>query len=344
MSQFEHPVQFQTASASENGRCVQDKNLDIHKYTDNDAQASFTTFNFNVDAWSAYLPGVADTTCACADSTTTASTVGETDAPVSLDVLNGYLVPASNSLVSCNYKVTEDVPAGWTLYDWGWEPKCNGHSRNGEDGAVLAVMQADTIQNSPKGNPSEGPANCNVWFDNEANPVPIIVTKTFVGRTEYTTLDRADFHVFTPGDCSGIPIDPFGNLLGSTGIFRTVNASQDTQFVIAPYGTSDALPYKFARTAEWNLADEAVKCTTRVQETHAPDGCTPQGATGSNADGPYWEQTWDVGMESLVFPIVNDCTAPTPEPSVAPTSVPKKGAPGAKKPSGGGTAAPKFTG
>jgi hypothetical protein len=42
----------------------------------------------------------------------------------------------------------------------------------------------------------------------------------------------------------------------------------------------------------------------------------------------------------MTFNIVNDCAEP--EPQVAPTVGPKK--PGAKKPAGGGTAAPKFTG
>ena len=91
------------------------------------------------------------------------------------------------------------------------------------------------------------------------NPVPITVTKTFVGRTEYTTTDRADFHVFTPGKCLGTPIDPFGNLLGSNGLFRTVNASQDTQYVIAPPGVPDALPYAFAWTARFALAVDPLK-------------------------------------------------------------------------------------
>jgi hypothetical protein len=170
----------------------------------------------------------------------------------------------------------------------------------------------------------------------------VIVTKTFVGRDEYTTSERADFHVWMPNHCSGISIDPFGNLLGSTGTFRTVNASPDTQFVIGPEGIHP-LPSKYLDyNATFDSSGDVVKCTVRVQETHAPAGCTPLDNTGSNADGPYWEQSWDVGMISMEFNIVNDCTEPTPEPTVAPTSVPKK--PGAKKPSGGGSTAPKFTG
>jgi hypothetical protein len=365
-------IGFGTAYFMTSDNCVKDNDLDIVKvittidpdtgYRTPLAQAALTEFDFTVKAWAESFAGGADTTSDCAGSNTSLTVGGEgfgfnfgffADGGL-VDVLNGYVDTEENEIVPCYFRVAEDeLPAGWKFTFFN---AFNGASP-GEPGFVECVLDTDDDQRAQLTEPQlQDPIEdgaCGVAFQNAALPVPIIVTKTFVGRTEYTTLDRADFHVFTPGNCSGIPIDPFGNLLGSTGLFRTVNASQDTQFVIAPPGTSDALPYAFAQTAGPSVpegaspADEPVKCTTRVQETHAPDGCTPLGATGSNADGPYWEQTWDVGMESMVFPIVNDCAEVIPEPSVAPTSVPKKGAaakPGAKKPSGGGTAAPKFTG
>ena len=173
-----------------------------------------------------------------------------------------------------------------------------------------------------------------ITFWNDLDHVPMTVTKTFTGREYYTTVDRGDFHIYTPGLCGALPIDPFGGLIGNVGIYRTINASQSPQVV--------------AWLPDILKAGGHGPCTYRVQENNAPDGCTAVAPDGSDADGPYWDQTWAPGMTAMTFNIVNDCAEvpePTPEPTVAPTTAPKKpGAPGAKKPSGGGSAAPKFTG
>jgi hypothetical protein len=223
----------------------------------------------------------------------------------------------NNTIFDCYYAVSELIPVGWTQVDWAsfcgeFEP----------DAPVPTIIILNGGQ-------------CDARFVNELDPIPLTVAKTFVGREYYTTIDRADFHMYTPGLCGAFPMDPFGGLLGSVGVFRTINASQLPQVVIA-------LPTIIA-------AGPNGPCTYRIQENNAPDGCVALDPDGSNADGPYWEQTWVPGETTeMNFNIVNNCAEvpePTPEPTVAPTTTPKKpGAPGAKKPSGGGTAAPKFTG
>jgi hypothetical protein len=232
-------------------------------------------------------------------------------------------ITAGNGFGTCAYGVSELVPTGWSFYDY--ESNCDVGFDDSITPTVIVV---------PVG---AFDGDCNVYLENVLDPIPLTVTKTFTGRDHYTTVDRADFHLYTPGLCGNLPFDPFGGLLGSVGLFRTINASQLPQVVMY-------LPH--VPGALWGLGGDAGVCTYRVQENNAPEGCTAVAPDGSNADGPYWEQTWVPGATTeFTFNIVNDCAdtpEPTPEPTVAPTSTPKK--PGAKKPSGGGTAAPKFTG
>jgi hypothetical protein len=239
------------------------------------------------------------------------------------EVLNGYV--EGNKVVPCIFAVTELLPVGWHLLDIevASNPRCG-------PGGPLPSISFDNA--TAVVTPQFGESDCEVDFYNGMVPVPLIVTKTFTGRDYYTTIDRADFHLYTPGLCGTFPMDPFGGLLGSIGVFRTINASQLPQVVMA-------LPTIIP-------AGPAGSCTYRIQENNAPDGCVALDPDGSNADGPYWEQTWVFGETTeMNFNIVNDCAEtpePTPTPDVAPTTTPKK--PGAKKPSSGGTAAPKFTG
>ncbi|MGI9624467.1 MAG: hypothetical protein ACR2PK_16670, partial [Acidimicrobiales bacterium] len=343
---FRGQVNFRTTNdCAKNNDITIDKDItDGSTISIDSAAGSLTTFNYSITAWKDSIAGGADTDSPCAGSNTTASTVGATGpggfptGRITVEVLNGYIV--NNAVQTCWYGVFEEVPTGWTLARidaTNGDGSCgtnNGPDSNVDAGVALVGPQT-VIGGAAQSD------NCDVDFDNELDPVPLTVTKTFTGRDYYTTIDRADFHVFSPGLCSGIPFDPFGGLLGSVGVFRTINASQLPQVVLA---TPDTI------VAGWSFADGdvAVPCTYRVQENNAPEGCTALNPDGSNADGPYWEQTWAPGTTEFVFNIVNDCAEtpePTPEPTVAPTSTPKKpGTPGAKKPSGGGTAAPKFTG
>ena len=172
--------------------------------------------------------------------------------------------------------------------------------------------------------PSQAPAVCGtlvvgpdnptyVEFGNKVKKVPLTVTKTFRGRDYYTTVDRADFHIYTPGLCGTLPIDPFGGLLGSAGVYRTINASQSPQIVIY---LPDILK-----------AGGTGRCTYRVQENNLPQGCTAVNPTGRNADGPYWEKTWKPGMTAMVFDIVNNCSQTALCFGMTPTIIAKPGVP-----------------
>ncbi|MGI9611223.1 MAG: hypothetical protein ACR2NL_13095 [Acidimicrobiia bacterium] len=260
---------------------------------------------------------------------------------VDFPVISGYI--ENNMLVACNYTTTEiGPPPGWTL-DMIFVS-------DGESCTEVTLSEAKAETDGVcAAEESGGDDKYEVNFLNSLDPIPLTVTKTFVGRDYYTTVDRGDFHMFMPGLCGNIPVDPFGGLLGSVGVFRTINASQYPQIVFALPSVPAAL-YTEPKLEEFEGRNDppAAPCTYRVQENNAPEGCVALDPTGSDADGPYWEQTW-VSGETLAFDfnIVNDCSdpEPTPEPTVAPTTTPKKpGTPGAKKPSSGGSAAPKFTG
>jgi hypothetical protein len=269
-------------------------------------------------------------------------------------VIVGYV--EDNAIVGCEYTVVETQVVGWTLTDLDpdnspgqcWDLDIPTLTAIADtlcmtDNFIGCDSAADDGEDVSAGSCHEPRADIN--FENKLDPIPLTVTKTFTGRDYYTTVDRADFHLYTPGLCGAVPFDPFGGLLGSIGVFRTINASQLPQIVLAK-------PYvRGARFVGPEIGGErlAGACTYRVQENNAPEGCVALNPDGSNADGPYWEQTWIPGETvAFNFNIVNDCAEtpePTPTPDVAPTTTPKKpGAPGAKKPSGGGTAAPKFTG
>lgn len=242
-----------------------------------------------------------------------------------LSVISSFM--QNNAVRSCKYTVAEDVPAGWSFSHFDLD-----------DGVwTLNEASAKATVDARASYFEDGEADINFWNDLDA--VPIYVDKTFTGRDYYTTIDRSDFHLWLPGLCGQILVDPFGGLLGSVGIFRTINASQETQIV-------------------WALPDSVVAadgprgpqpCTYRLQENNAPDGCVAVSPDGEDADGPYWEQTWVPGeTTAFVFLVVNDCTPPdaTPTPTVAPTTAPAP--PGSKKgaaqPSGGASTVPKFTG
>jgi hypothetical protein len=321
--------------------CVSNNDLRIDKnmeYELDEFAGNLMTWDFTITA--VKFPSRVADDGACGGSNTTASIDGvpdnSTEAVVS--VLNGYI--HQNQLIPCVYAVTETVPIGWTLTGIDFDDNdsyCAGPDfRPAHDSDYLPTHDNDsaTAWVAVQYNNRNGSLRdyCEIDFYNALDPVPLVVTKTFTGRDYYTTIDRADFHIYTPGLCGTFPMDPFGGLLGSVGVFRTINASQLPQVVAALPNTIVAGPNG--------------PCTYRVQENNAPEGCTAMDPTGSNADGPYWEQTWVPGETTeFTFNIVNDCAEapePTPEPTVAPTSTPKK--PGAKKPSGGGSAAPKFTG
>ena len=310
-----------------------DKNVD-HELDRHAGELMTWEYTITAVKW----PSLAADTSACAGSNTTATVVGIPDGDAeetNVTVLNGY--PVAGKIFPCVYQVTENVPTGWTLdhIDFHTNSYCGDqiidpeHSSDSlpthdEDAATAWVM----VQGASE--------DCEVNFDNTLDHIPLTVTKTFTGREYYTTVDRADFHIYTPGLCGALPIDPFGGLVGNVGIYRTINASQQTQVVAW-------LPDTLA-------AGGHGPCTYRVQENNAPEGCVAVNPSGSDADGPYWEKTWKPGKTTAFnFNIVNDCAEvvpdPTPDPTVAPTTAPKKpGTPGAKKPSGGGSAAPKFTG
>jgi len=253
-----------------------------------------------------------------------------------VEVLNGYIL--NNEIVKCWYAVVEEGPAaGWTLD----AIDANNHQSCGTDNGPDEDLDLQMGLVSP-----QDYDDCDVDFDNSLDHIPLTVTKTFVGRDYYTTVDRADFHLNTPGLCGNFPFDPFGGLLGSVGVFRTINAAQDPQLVIwLPH-----VPAAFWTLDHIFIDDDDDKtagaCTYRIQENNAPEGCVAVSPDGSTADGPYWEQTWAPGTTEFLFNIVNDCSPPEPDPTpeVAPTTAPKGHEAGAKKPSSGGTAAPKFTG
>jgi hypothetical protein len=283
-----------------------------------DAAGQLTTFTFDLTPSS--------------DSCTAAQTIdlvgGEGTPDLSMkivQVVSSYI--DNNSVMSCKYTVAENVPMGWAFSHFDVDEG----SWSLDEAAAKATLDARASLLD------DGRADINFW--NDLEDVPIYVDKTYEGRDYYTTVDRSDFHLWLPGHCGQVPVDPSGGLLGSAGIFRTINASQEAQVV-------------------WALPDSIVAadgprgpqpCTIRLQENNMPEGCTASDADGEDADGPYWEQTWVPNeTTAFVFLVVNECAEPVPEPT--PTASPTAGpqSTDAKKghsmPSGGGSTAPKFTG
>lgn len=297
---------------------------DVESEVDEYAAAQ-TTFTFSVTPWDLTNSKALADGGACSDQSTQ-SGQGGTDGAGSIaqvTVVNGFI--AANAIAYCSYAVTESVPKGWTLIEVDADEECDESEDTDEIKRSIELLAEATVILTPTFVGGDEDDECEAEFVNDLNPLPLSVTKTFVGRDFYTTVDRADFHLFTPGFCGSFAIDPFGGLIGSEGVYRTINASQLSQVVIALLDAPAAGPNGV--------------CTYRIQENGMPEGCTALDPEGSDADGPYWEQTWVPGeTTNFVFNIVNDCSRPEPTPDPDSDHL----LPGGKKP--GGDLNPKFTG